>query len=171
MMTASLDHFVVSGKIGAPHGLKGWVKVFSYTDPIENLLNYFPWQVEIQGQLMQMNVVHHQVHGNAILVGFEGVTDRDQAAALTHGLIYIERAKLPALPDGQYYWIDLEGLEVRNLSGFFFGCITELMSTGANDVMFIKGEKEYCLPYIPTVIKKVDLAKKQMLVDWPEELE
>lgn len=169
--TLSSDDSIIAGKIGAPHGIKGWVKVFSYTQPIENLLNYQPWQLELGGVRRSVKIIHHQIHGEAILVGFEGITNRDEAAKLTHALVIIERCHLPPLNPGEYYWHDLVGLEVKNLEGFVFGRIIRLMSTGANDVMFIKGEKEYCLPYVSgVVVKNVDLAAKYMLVDWPEKI-
>jgi 16S rRNA processing protein RimM len=168
---ASTNDFLIAGKVGAPHGVKGWVKVFSYTQPIDNLIHYQPWQLEIKNTRHPAQITHHQIHGDSILVGFEGITDRDQAAKLTHAAVIIARSSLPPLNSGEYYWHDLVGLEVTNLTGFIFGHITRLLSTGANDVMFIKGKKEYCLPYVSgTVVKNVDLTTKQMLVDWPEEI-
>lgn len=169
---ASKNDLIIAGKIGAPHGVKGWVRVFSYTDPIDNLLRYQPWQIELGTKRQAVKITHQQIHGEVILVGFDGITDRDAAAKLTHAAILIAQDDLPTLAPGEYYWRDLEGLEVKNLAGFVFGRITRMMSTGANDVMFIKGEKEYCLPYVSeVVVKKVDLTSKQMLVDWPEEIE
>jgi 16S rRNA processing protein RimM len=166
------DDWVVAGKVGAPHGIKGWVRVISYTQPIDNLTEYQPWQLEMGGIRQDLEVVHHQVHGDVILVGFAGVNDRDAAAKLTHALILIDQKCLPAAAAGEYYWHDLQGLEVKNLEGFVFGHITRMMSTGANDVMFVKGEKEYCLPYVSgVVVKNVDLKAQQILVDWPEEIE
>ena len=162
-----------AGKIGAPHGIKGWVKVFSYTDPIENLLDYRPWFIEYQGKIKEISVITHQIHKANLLVQLEGVNDRNQAELLTNKFIYVKRDQLPSLEENEYYWIDLEGLTVKNLEGFCFGQVNYLMFTGANDVMFIKnGKKEYCLPYLmDKVVKKVDFAEKEILVDWPENLE
>jgi len=168
------DKRVVAGKIGAAHGIKGWLKIFSYTDPIDNLLDYQPWWIQsaaTQDGWQKLKIVHSQVHGQALLVGFADIHDRDAAARLTNKEIYIEQKLLPKLAEGEYYWSQLEGLEVKNLQGFVFGRVTHLMETGANDVMFVKGEKEYCLPYLPgQVIKHIDLAKNEMIVDWPEEI-
>lgn len=164
-------HKLLAGKIGAPHGVRGWVKVFPYTESAENLLNYQPWWVQRQGVWQCLKVLHAQIHGTALIVSFEGIVDRDQAQRLTNTEICIDREALPKLAKGEYYWSQLEGLQVKNLEGFEFGSVRHLMSTGANDVMFIKGKKEYCLPYVPgQVVKEVDLAKQEILVDWPEEI-
>ncbi|MCD6048286.1 MAG: Ribosome maturation factor rimM [Gammaproteobacteria bacterium] len=162
---------ILAGKIGAPHGIKGWVKVFSYTSTPENLLNYQPWLLEIKGVMKSLKVLHAQPHGECLIVAFEGVTDRDQAAELTHTKIYIQRDQLPELAEDEYYWHDLEGVEVKNLEGFVFGRVDYLMNAGASDLMFIKGDKESCIPYRPgDVVKSVDLEKGEMIVDWPSEL-
>ena len=161
---------ILVGKIGAPHGIKGLVKVFSYTDHFDNILDYQPWEFVLQDKPLALTVLKTQVISDALLIQCEGVEDRDQAAKLTHVKVYVDRKCLPALAENEYYWSDLEGLTVYNTDGFCFGKITRLLNTGANDVMFIKGEKEYCLPYVPgDVVKKVDLAKQEMLVDWEVE--
>ncbi len=162
---------ILIGKIGAPHGVKGQVRVFSYTDPIENIVDYQPWRFKRQGQEIALQVVKKTVVDKMLLVQFADIVDRDQASQLTHTEIYVDRAKLPVLNEGEYYWSDLQGLTVINLDGFKFGRVTHLLSTGANDVMFVEGEKSYCLPYLPdSVIKKIDLAKQEIIVDWPAEI-
>lgn len=165
------DKIIVVGKCGAPQGLKGAVKVYSQTVPMENILQYQPWLIQIKGQWQPVKIQQTQIHPQFIAVQFEGVNDRDQAQSFTHALLGVLREQLPDLPNGEYYWTDLEGLEVRNLDGFVFGKITRLIETGANDVMFIKGNKEYCLPYLKDrVIKEIDLKAGKMLVDWPSEI-
>lgn len=169
-MSTSSEKIIPVGKIGAPHGVDGWLKVFSQTDPADNLLIYQPWLIKQKDRWRVVKLLNSAKQPKNLLAQFEGIQNRDQAAALTNALIGVYRSQLPALAEGQYYWADLEGLRVSNLEGFEFGVITELMATGANDVMYVQGKQLYCLPYLPDrVIKKIDLEKGTMLVDWPSE--
>ncbi len=171
MQKRALRNPILVGKVGAPHGIKGGLKIQSYTSPPENLLKYQPWWFKKDGGWQEVKRVNGQRHGDMLLVVLDHIKDRNQASQLTHTEIYIEREQLPRLLQGEYYWADLEGCEVKSSEGVVFGKVTHLISTGANDVMFVKGDKTICIPYLPgQVIKHIDLDRKQILVNWPDAL-
>ena len=102
-----------------------------------------------------------------MLARFQGIEDRDAAASLLDTELYIERNQLPVLDDGEYYWAELIGLEVRNQDGVLFGKIAELLPTGANDVIVVKGDRERLIPYVMGVtVQQVELDQGLMVVDW-----
>lgn len=155
------------GKISGVFGVKGWVKVFSYTDERENILNYTPWLLKKANETKHIDVVDGNLHGNAVIAKLNGIDDRDVAAALMGWDIFISPEQLPEPEDGEYYWSDLIGLMVVNQEGIELGKISSLMETGANDVVIIDGEKPHCIPFLQGhTILNIDLEKGLMLVDW-----
>lgn len=161
---------VVLGRIGAPHGVKGAVHVQSFTEPLDNILQYPVWYVSQAGHWQAYKVSHSKTQTKGFIVTLEGVNDRDAAILLTNAEIAIERSELPELPTGEYYWTDLIGLEVFAESGENLGRVTELFETGANDVLVVRGEtKERLIPYLPEVVLAIDLASKRMQVAWDPE--
>ena len=158
---------VVLGRISAPFGIKGWVKVQSWAEPREKIIEYRPWLLELDGRWQEWQVAEGRLHGKNLIARFEGLADRDQAAALTGANIAVRREQLPVLGPGQYYWTDLMGLEVRLADGRVLGCVSDLMATGANDVLVVKGERERLIPFIRgQVVKQVDLDAGVIRVDW-----
>jgi 16S rRNA processing protein RimM len=155
------------GKISGVFGLKGWVKVFSYTEPRENILSYKHWLLKKGSQDKSVKVISGQLQGKGVVAQIEGVIDRDQALLLMGWDVYITHGQLPALAKGEYYWTDLIGLDVENLEGFQLGKVDSLFETGANDILLVKGERERALPFIKgqTVIS-IDLAGRKIVVDW-----
>ena len=105
------------GRISGLHGVRGWVKVFSYTEPRENIVRYPIWQVRVGNEWRELKVEEGQANGKGVIAKLAGVNDRDAAATLIDATIAIPRDQLPALPDGEYYWADMEGLRVVNLEG------------------------------------------------------
>lgn len=159
--------YLVVGKISTPHGIKGWVKVFSFTDPIENILQYQPWFIRHKQGWLKVRIGDGRIHGKTVIAHIIDVDDRDSAEELKGLEIAVLREQLPETDTNEFYWIDLIGLEVINEQGFVLGTVDHLMETGANDVLVIKGDKEHLVPYVPgEFIKKVDLQNKQMVVDW-----
>lgn len=158
---------IAVGRFGSPFGIKGWIKVISYTDPIEQILQYVPWYLDKDPKKVLKNV-KGQLHGKQLIVHLNDCHDRDQAKAYTNLEIYINREQLPSLSEEEYYWHDLLGLEVINQQNILFGKIKNIFATGSNDVLVVEDEngKERYLPYIEGVIIKVDLQKKQLSVDW-----
>src|SRR5207253_2830077 len=141
-----MNKIVIIGRIGSPHGIRGWSKLFSYTHPAENITNYQQWFLQIENNLWQpiamkgLNIEANK--GGLMRVQFEGCDSPEVARTYTNALIGVSRDELPALSLGDYYWSDLEGLNVVNHQGVTFGQVSHLFSTGANDVLVVKGERE-----------------------------
>ena len=155
------------GRIAAAFGVKGWVKLQSWTEPPEKIIAYRPWLLERSGAWREGQVAEGRAHGNGVIARLEGVTDRDQAATLAGTNIAVYRKQLPALQSGQYYWVDLIGLEVRLEDGRSLGRVQGLMATGANDVLVVRGERERLIPFIRgQVVKQVDSDAGLIRVDW-----
>jgi 16S rRNA processing protein RimM len=158
---------VVLGRIAAPFGIKGWVKLQSWTEPREKIIEYRPWLLEVNGAWREWRVTEGRLHSKSVIARLEGLADRDQAAALTGASIAVRREQLPALGPNEYYWTDLVGLEVRLADGRVLGRVSGLMATGSNDVLMVKGERERLIPFIRgQVVKQVDLDAGLIQVDW-----
>lgn len=158
---------VVLGRISGFFGVRGWVKVYSYTEPREAVLNYKSWLLASNGDWRTAEVAEGKRHGKTIIARIEGIDDRDQAAKLIGCDIGVPRSEMPETDEGQYYWSDLEGLQVKTKNGTELGKVEYLLETGANDVMVINGEQEYLVPFvIDDVVLDVDLATGVITVDW-----
>lgn len=154
------------GRIAGLFGVKGWVKVHSYTRPPADILNYRDWLVGDGEDVRHIRLAEGRVHGAGVVARLDGYEDRDRARALIGCSVGVDREVLPALPSGEYYWCDLEGLAVVNGDGVALGRVDHLIETGANDVLVIKGERERLVPYTPQVVRRVDLEAGVMEVDW-----
>jgi len=161
---------VTLGRISGLFGVRGWIKVFSHTEPRERILQYSPWSLRVQGEWRENAVAEGQRHGKAVIARLEGMTERDAAAALVGAEIAVPRSRLPALGEGEYYWSDLEGLQVVTLDGQDLGHVDHLLETGANDVLVVQGERERLIPFLPPeVVRAVDLDAGVIRVDWDPE--
>jgi len=162
--------FLNAGQISGVFGVKGWVKIFSFTQPRENILKYSPWLLRKNGQTQtkEIKVTGGQRHGSAVVAELDGITDRDAAAALMGWEILIHRNQLPLTNAGEYYWADLVNLAVETETGIKLGKIDHLLETGANDVLVvIDGETERLIPFLQEqTVLKIDLAAGIMIVDW-----
>ena len=166
---------VLVGKVASPFGIKGWVRISSSTEPLENILDYSPWQLQRTGSgamVRQVDVAEGKLHGKGLVVRLENVADRDEAEALKGLDIAIPRSRLPALDDGSYYWTDLEGLKVENAEGEELGFVDHMLIAGAADVMAVRTAKEVgkrfvFIPFIRgEVVLSVDLQAGTIRVDW-----
>lgn len=160
---------VVVGRVGSPYGVRGWMKLSSYTQPAENILQYKRWFIQISDDWQPVDMVNLQTQvsdDGYIRIKLPHCESPEAARTYTNLLIAVTQDQLPVLSEGDYYWSDLEGLNVVNTAGELFGQVDHLFATGANDVLVVKGDKERLLPYIKDVILKVDLEKGQILVDW-----
>lgn len=158
---------IVLGKISGLYGVQGWMKIFSYTRPIANILNYSPWQLCQYGQWQTVSVGEGKTHGKGIIARLETIHDRDEAAGLLGADIAIYREQLPPTQENEYYWADLIGLTVINQEGITLGQVDYLLETGANDVLVLRGERERLIPFLlDQVVIEVDLAQHQLRVDW-----
>jgi len=157
----------VLGRISGVFGVRGWVKVFSYTDPREAVLDYESWLLGHKGEWRSAKVAEGQRHGKTVVVRIDGFDDRDQAATLIGSEIGVPKTALPLAEQGHYYWSDLEGLRVLRSDGTELGKLAYLLETGAHDVMVIQGEKEHLVPFVKDeVVVDVDLASGVITVDW-----
>ncbi|MCW8856549.1 MAG: ribosome maturation factor RimM [Kangiella sp.] len=160
---------LIVGKLNGASGIKGWVKVFSYTDPKENILNYSPWYLKLNGQWQQVSIINGREQGKTVVAQLEGCNDRNTAESYRGVEIAIDESQLPQLEEGEYYWRDLVGLTVVNVAGDEMGTVEKMMETGANDVLVVKtaSKEELLIPYVPEYsVMKVDLESKQITVDW-----
>ncbi len=159
---------VVLGKVSGIFGVRGWVKLYSYTAPKEALLNYTECFLEEAGAERAAEIEESKPHGKSLIAKFAGVDDRETAQALIGMTISVPRAALPELGEGHFYWADLEGLEVRRQSGDSLGTVSHLMATGANDVLVVTGQgQDVLIPFVMgSVILDVDLEQGWITVDW-----
>ncbi len=167
MTPKSSPQKVIIGQIVGVYGVKGWVKIHSYTKPIENILKYRCWQVSVGGTWQNKTLLTGRKQGKGLVGHIEGVEDRDLARALINAEVAIERSELPKIAEDEYYWTDLIGLEVATLDGQVLGIVDHLFETGANDVLVVKGAREHCIPYIrDDVVRSIDLEAGRLDVDW-----
>lgn len=165
------DRFICIGKFGAPHGVRGWVKVTSYTQNPADLFTYSPWYIQRQGSYLELIAVESAHQSNYFLAKPPSCEDRDVAQTFTNLDIFVKRSQLPPISEKDYYWSDLEGLSVSNADGLSLGKVDHLFETGANPVMVVVGEKRHLIPFLKeSVIKNVCFDTQAIQVDWPEEL-
>ncbi|HNP64007.1 MAG TPA: ribosome maturation factor RimM [Woeseiaceae bacterium] len=158
---------LVLGRVVGAFGVRGWVKVYSYTDPREALLNYKGLMLGRNGGWQSAEVVAGQRHGKSVIAQFEGVNDRDQAEAMVGADIGVSRDALPEPEDGRFYWSDLIGLKVVHRDGTELGIVESLLETGAHDVMVVVGDHERLIPFVnDKIVLGVDLSLRQIKVDW-----
>ena len=161
---------VTLGRITGLYGVRGWVKVFSHTEPRDNILRYNPWQVRLKGQWRALRLAEGRAHNQGIVARLEGYADRDAAAVLLGADIAVQREQFQPLANGEYYWADLIGLKVVTTDGVGLGVVDGLMETGANDVLVVRGERERLIPYLPgQVVVAVDREAGELRVDWDPE--
>lgn len=161
------DKLITMGSLGKSHGVRGWMRLNSFTDPIDNLLDYQPWMFLVQKKWQSVEVEGVKPHGKGYIVKLAGIDTPEEAKLYAGVEIGISRDCLPQLDDNQHYWVDLEGLEVKTVQGKILGSVSHLFATGSNDVIVVQGDKEYYIPYIAeTVVKQVDTAAGTLTVDW-----
>ncbi len=155
------------GRIVAPYGVRGWVKVRPQTESVDGLLDYPTWWLASQDDWKPWRLLEGRIQGAQDLVArLEGVEDRDRAAQLRGLRIAVPRAQLPPAPAGEYYWSDLIGLNVVNREGVFLGQVAEIFATGANDVLVVRGERERLIPFVDPYVIKVDIDASLLTLDW-----
>ncbi len=171
---------VVMGRIVAPYGVFGWLKVVPDTEAFDGLFDYHTWWLGKGDDWREYHVETAKVHNDVLVVKLVGIDDRDAAFACKSKQVAVPREQLPKPGDNEYYWSDLIGLNVKNQQGVDFGSIIDVFETGANDVLVVKKEdgvkkadtpknEEILLPFIAAVVLEVDIVAKTMLVDWDED--
>ncbi|MFT6506514.1 MAG: 16S rRNA processing protein RimM [Colwellia sp.] len=165
---------VTLGKVGAVYGIKGWLKIHSFTDDQEAILDYFPWSLKLGNKVQSVEITDWRKHNNGLVVKVAGIDDRDIAQKLVGSEIFVSEDALSDLPEGEFYWRDLIGMTVVTDKGYDLGQVSDIMETGANDVLVVKanlkdgfGKKERLIPYLmDQVILSVSTENKQICVDW-----
>ena len=170
---------LTAGKITGCYGIKGWVKIHSYTDPEDNLFGFGGWMLKRSGSLEPVEFDQWKHHGKGMIAHIAGVDDRTLAESFKGLNIVVEADRLPALEEGDFYWNQLQGLQVWGRepeSGedrVLLGTVDYLIETGANDVLVVKAtdgsidDRERLIPYLPgDVVTRVSLEEGVLEVDW-----
>jgi 16S rRNA processing protein RimM len=157
---------VVLGRVGAPFGVRGWIKVQSYTDPPEGIVNYSPWELARNGSLLAWEVKDWKFAGRQLAVRLDGVDTREAAAGLTGAEVLVDRLVLPPTAPGEYYWDDLVGLEAINTEGTPLGRIAGILDLPAHPVLVLRGERERLVPLVRDRLIDVDLGIGRLTLDW-----
>lgn len=157
------------GRLAAPYGVKGWIRVRPHTEKAENLLAYSEWWIGREGEWRKVTVAEARLRGRALIARLAGCEDREAAAALRGLALAVPRAALPETREGEYYWVDLIGLAVVNAAGQDLGRVIRILATGANDVLVLWGERERLIPFIAPVVREVDLKAGVIRVNWHAE--
>jgi 16S rRNA processing protein RimM len=167
---------VIVGRITTVHGVKGWVRVHSFTERAENIFQYPPWWLKTPNGWQGIEVDQCRDTSKGLLVHIVGVDDREIARQYCQKDIAVERSQFPELEQGEYYWHQLEGLRVISCQGDVqLGVVMGLMETGSNDVLEVKGDSasidcaERLIPYTEQFVLGVNLETREILVDWDPE--
>ena len=160
------------GRIVGLYGVQGWLKIESWAEPRMRIFDYQPWLLgAAPGQETRVSGAEGRTQGKGMVARLPGVDDRDQAAALVGTDIHVAREQLPPPAKDEYYWVDLEGLEVVTTDDVELGRVSHLFATGANDVVVVRdGTRERLIPFVQgSYVRSVDLSAGRMVVDWDPE--
>lgn len=163
------EKYLVIGKLGKTHGVRGWINLYSETHPASAILDYKPLYISTLTGWEIVNFNSIRQHGKNFIAHINEIDSPEKAKHYVGKQIAILRKQLPKLPPEEYYWSDLEGLTVINQNDVILGKIDHLMETGSNDVLVVVGKKRYLIPYIRNqFVLNIDLEKKIIRVDWDE---
>ena len=158
------------GRVTAPFGIKGWIRIRALSAEVGSLRAYPVWWLRRGAECREMRVAAAKVHGSALVAQLDGIADRASAAELKGWEVAVPRAQLPGAAADEYYWADLIGLRVVNSEQHEFGRVSRILQTGANDVLVVGGGagngRETLIPFIADAIRKVDLAAGVISVEW-----
>jgi 16S rRNA processing protein RimM len=159
---------ILLGRVHGAFGVRGELKLESFTEPRNAIFRYQPWVLrDAQGRERELSGVRGRETAKGVVATFPDVDDRDMAEALRGTEVWVQRSALPPPEPGEYYWVDLEGLRVVNVEGIEFGRVSHLFSTGANDVLVVEGERERMVPFLqPDYIRSIDFDAQLIVVDW-----
>jgi 16S rRNA processing protein RimM len=162
----SADRWVILGKIGGAFGVQGWVRITSYTDPPENILEYDAWYVCRAGQWQPIEVEDGRMTAKGVQVKLAGIETPEEARLQVGIEIAVPRSELPKTAPGEYYWSDLEGLDAVTPEGELLGRVDHFRTTPGGDVVVVRGASEHWIPFVKDRIVKVDLDAKRIVLDW-----
>lgn len=167
---------VTLGRVAGVYGVKGWIKVYSYTRPAQNILKYRRWWL-VHGDGFEAQLLAGKVQGSSLVAQIgdaegKAIEDRDVAAGFIGAEIQVERSEMPKLPDGQFYWADLLGLKVENTDGVPLGAVVDVTSNGAQDILVIVEQQgdaktERLIPFVcPQIVREVDMPGGRIICEW-----
>ena len=156
------------GCVGAPFGVRGWIKVRSYMDPPGRVFEQRRLQLMRQGLTESFTIEATGCSGGQLTAKLQGVDDRDQAQALRGAVISVPRSELPRRDEKDFYRADLIGCEVVNLSGVGLGKVVHFVESPAQVLMVVRGEREFWVPAVPQHLRRVDLEARRVVVDWDD---
>lgn len=161
------DRRVLMGKVVGVFGVRGWLKIESYSVPRSQIFRYRPWLMGKGAELSEVTPLDLREQGKGVVVQLPGCDSRELAEARLGEEIWVLRSALPAARPGEYYWVDLEGLDVETVDGRALGKISHMIATGANDVMVVVGDRERLIPFTQGhTVHSVDIEQGRVIVDW-----
>ena len=170
------DHdWIAIGQLQGSFGVKGWVRVISFTDPYEHILDFSEWWIAKSGSgtshgepsaSKKFTLLSGQKHRQGIVAQLQGVHSLEEAQTLSGQDVWVPRGLLPEPDDGTHYWADMVGLMVVTTEGVFLGNVSYLFATGANDVLVVHAPdgEEKLLPFTHEVVQNVDISARTITV-------
>lgn len=163
----SAERQVLMGRVVGVFGVRGWLKIESYSNPRDRLFRYRPWLMGREGVLVEATPLELREQGKAVVMHLQGCDSREQAELRLGEEIWVPRSALPPPGPDEYYWVDLEGLAVETVEGIALGRVSHMIATGANDVMVVQGDRERLIPFtLGHAVHEVDIEGGRVKVDW-----
>lgn len=162
------------GRLGAAHGVRGWLRVQSFTDPPQRLFEWRRWLLQPKGDARagaarEVKLMESRRQGNGWIAKLEGVEERDAASRLAGQIVLVGREELPPTREREFYRVDLVGFEVKNVEGALLGVVDHFVDTPGNAVMVIRGAREYWIPVTAQHLRQIVAGDRRLIVDWPED--
>ncbi len=166
-MSGAPHKLVTLGRVSGLFGVKGWLKVHSYTDPRESIVGFETWVLRSGNDEQTVELEDGRKQGRTVAAKLKAIDDRDQARALVGAEIAVERDALAPCEPGEYYWTDLEGSTVVTAEGDTLGRLDYVFETGGHDVMVVEGDRQRLIPFVQEkVVREVRLEQGVIVVDW-----
>lgn len=161
------------GQINGIFGIKGWVKVFTYTDQKANICRYKPWHIyqKPTQSYTPIEIITCKPQGKTIVAQIKDITTCELANAWLGTKLYITQSQLPKATKDEYYWDELIGMQVINTAGLELGVVKGLLNSGANDILSVKNTQkiEHLIPYHKDYVIKIDTNTKIIIVNWQQD--
>jgi len=158
------------GRLGAAHGVRGWLRVQSFTDPPQRLFEWRRWLLQPEGgAAREVRVTESRPQGNGWIAKLDGIEERDAASRLAGQMVLVDREELPPTQGREVYRADLVGFEVKNVEGAVLGVVDHFVDTPGNAVMVIRGAREYLVPVTAQHLRQIAASDRTLIVDWPED--